>query len=200
MSELRHELWLRSVSSGWEMRRLWGRGDPIHVHGSQAGRSWAAAGVTRKPSQPQKALLSRVTAVSLRTSEPTKLLQPCPDSLQPHGLQPTRLLWPWGFSRQECRSGLPWLLWLPHRKANHSWSDQGGGSLQTPLGKYRPGAAGFHAGSQLKLQVVRFCSRPRYTIPNPQKPTQVLPAPEWRQTLFLCSKTCLRSRLTFQGT
>ena len=29
------------------------------------------------------------------------------DSLQPHGLQPTRLLYPWGFSRQECWSGLP---------------------------------------------------------------------------------------------
>ena len=29
------------------------------------------------------------------------------DSLQPHGLQPTRLLSPWGFSRQEYWSGLP---------------------------------------------------------------------------------------------
>ena len=29
------------------------------------------------------------------------------DSLWPHGLQPTRLLCPWGFSRQEYRSGLP---------------------------------------------------------------------------------------------
>ena len=29
------------------------------------------------------------------------------DSLQPHGLWPTRLLCPWGFSRQEYRSGLP---------------------------------------------------------------------------------------------
>ena len=30
------------------------------------------------------------------------------DSLQPHGLQPARLLCPWGFSRQEYWSGLPW--------------------------------------------------------------------------------------------
>ena len=29
------------------------------------------------------------------------------DSLQPHGLQPARLLCPWGFSRQEDWSGLP---------------------------------------------------------------------------------------------
>ena len=29
-------------------------------------------------------------------------------SLQPHGLQPIRLLSPWGFSRQEYWSGLPW--------------------------------------------------------------------------------------------
>ena len=29
------------------------------------------------------------------------------DSLQPHGLSPTRLLCPWGFSRQEYWSGLP---------------------------------------------------------------------------------------------
>ena len=29
------------------------------------------------------------------------------DSLRPHGLQPARLLCPWGFSRQEYRSGLP---------------------------------------------------------------------------------------------
>ena len=29
------------------------------------------------------------------------------DSLQPHGLQPTRHFYPWGFSRQECWSGLP---------------------------------------------------------------------------------------------
>ena len=29
------------------------------------------------------------------------------DSLQPHGLYPSRLLCPWGFSRQECWSGLP---------------------------------------------------------------------------------------------
>ena len=29
------------------------------------------------------------------------------DSLQPHGLQPTRLLCPWGFSRQEYWSRLP---------------------------------------------------------------------------------------------
>ena len=29
------------------------------------------------------------------------------DSLQPHGLHPARLLCPWGFSRQECWSGLP---------------------------------------------------------------------------------------------
>ena len=31
-----------------------------------------------------------------------------PDSLRPHGLQPTRLLCPWGFSRQEYWSGLPY--------------------------------------------------------------------------------------------
>ena len=30
------------------------------------------------------------------------------DSLQPRGLQPTRLLCPWGFSRQEYWSGLPY--------------------------------------------------------------------------------------------
>ena len=30
------------------------------------------------------------------------------DSLQPYGLQPTRLLCPWGFSRQEDWSGLPY--------------------------------------------------------------------------------------------
>ena len=30
------------------------------------------------------------------------------DSLRPHGLQPTRLLCPWGFSRQEYWSGLPY--------------------------------------------------------------------------------------------
>ena len=30
------------------------------------------------------------------------------DSLQPHGLEPARLLCPWGFSRQEYWSGLPW--------------------------------------------------------------------------------------------
>ena len=30
------------------------------------------------------------------------------DSLQPHGLQPTSLLCPWGFSRQEYWSGLPY--------------------------------------------------------------------------------------------
>ena len=29
------------------------------------------------------------------------------DSLQPHGLKPTRLLCPWGFSKQEFWSGLP---------------------------------------------------------------------------------------------
>ena len=29
------------------------------------------------------------------------------NSLQPHGLKPARLLCPWGFSRQECWSGLP---------------------------------------------------------------------------------------------
>ena len=29
------------------------------------------------------------------------------DSLQSHGLQPARLLCPWGFSRQECWSGVP---------------------------------------------------------------------------------------------
>ena len=29
------------------------------------------------------------------------------DCFQPHGLQPTRLLSPWGFSRQEYWSGLP---------------------------------------------------------------------------------------------
>ena len=29
------------------------------------------------------------------------------DSLRPHGLWPTRLLPPWGFSRQEYWSGLP---------------------------------------------------------------------------------------------
>ena len=29
------------------------------------------------------------------------------DSLRPHGLQPTRLFYPWGFSRQEDWSGLP---------------------------------------------------------------------------------------------
>ena len=29
------------------------------------------------------------------------------DSLQPHGLQPARLLCPWGFSRKEYWSGLP---------------------------------------------------------------------------------------------
>ena len=28
-------------------------------------------------------------------------------TLQPHELYPTRLLWPWGFSRQEYWSGLP---------------------------------------------------------------------------------------------
>jgi len=31
------------------------------------------------------------------------------DLLLPHGLQPTRLLCPWGFSKQEHWSGLPWL-------------------------------------------------------------------------------------------
>ena len=31
------------------------------------------------------------------------------NSLWPHGLQPTRLLCPWGFSRQEYWSGLPFL-------------------------------------------------------------------------------------------
>ena len=31
------------------------------------------------------------------------------DSLRPHGLQPTRLLCPWGLSRQEYWSGLPYL-------------------------------------------------------------------------------------------
>ena len=30
------------------------------------------------------------------------------DSLQPHGLWSARLLYPWGFSRQQCWSGLPW--------------------------------------------------------------------------------------------
>ena len=30
------------------------------------------------------------------------------DSLRPHGLQPARLLCPWGFSRQEYSSGLPY--------------------------------------------------------------------------------------------
>ena len=30
------------------------------------------------------------------------------DSLRPHGLQPARLLCPWGFSRQEYQSGLPY--------------------------------------------------------------------------------------------
>ena len=30
-----------------------------------------------------------------------------PNSLRPHGLHPTRLLCPWGFSREECWSGLP---------------------------------------------------------------------------------------------
>ena len=32
------------------------------------------------------------------------------DSLQLHGLHPTRFLGPWGFSRQEYWSGLPFLL------------------------------------------------------------------------------------------
>ena len=36
-----------------------------------------------------------------------RLLQSSLDSLQLHGLWPTRLLCPWGFSRQEYRSGLP---------------------------------------------------------------------------------------------
>ena len=31
-----------------------------------------------------------------------------PDSLRPSGLEPTRLLCPWGFSRQEYWSGLPY--------------------------------------------------------------------------------------------
>ena len=30
------------------------------------------------------------------------------DSVRPHGLQPARLLWPWGFSKQEYWSGLPY--------------------------------------------------------------------------------------------
>ena len=30
------------------------------------------------------------------------------DSLRAHGLQPARLLCPWGFSRQECWSGVPY--------------------------------------------------------------------------------------------
>ena len=38
------------------------------------------------------------------------------NSLRPHGLQPARLLYPWGFSRQEYWSGLPFLCPgdLPH--------------------------------------------------------------------------------------
>ena len=32
------------------------------------------------------------------------------DSLQPHGLKPTRPFCPWGFSRQEYWSGLPFPL------------------------------------------------------------------------------------------
>ena len=36
----------------------------------------------------------------------SSVIQWCP-TLQPHGLQPTRLLSPWGSSRQESWSGLP---------------------------------------------------------------------------------------------
>ena len=36
------------------------------------------------------------------------VVQSCP-TLRHHGLQPTRLLCPWGFSRQEYWSGLPYL-------------------------------------------------------------------------------------------